>query len=160
MTPEILTLPAITLVGIPMKMSMSNDQTLKLWQSFMPQRKEVDGVTNENEYYSVQTYPKDHFTKPFSPDAKFTKWAAVAVDYAEDLPVDMEVLEIPAGRYARFTHRGPASEFYKLAQYIYGQWLSESNEKLAHAPHFQIMGEKYLGHDNPNSEEDVYVPLG
>lgn len=159
MTPEILTLPAITLVGIPMKMSIANDQTQRLWQAFMPQRTEIDGVETENEYYSVQVYPQDYFAGPFSPEKKFVKWAAVAVRYAEDLPVDMDVLELPAGRYARFTHRGPASEFFKTAQYIYGTWLAESNEQLAHAPHFQIMGEKYLGHDNPDSEEDVFVPL-
>lgn len=26
-------------------------------------------------------------------------------------------------------------------------------------PHFEVMGDKYLGHEIPNSEEEVWIPI-
>jgi len=55
-------------------------------------------------------------------------------------------LEIPEGKYAIFTHRGPYEELKNSYHYIYGQWLAESKVKLRN----QHCLQRYL-----NSPEDA-----
>ena len=58
----------------------------------------------------------------------------------------IKVLEIPEGKYAIFTHRGPYEELKNSYHYIYGQWLAESKVKLRN----QHCLQRYL-----NSPEDA-----
>jgi len=43
---------------------------------------------------------------------------------------EIGVMEIPEGKYAIFTHKGPYEELDNSYNYIYGQWLAESQVKL------------------------------
>jgi AraC family transcriptional regulator len=95
----------------------------------------------------------------FTPHTHFIKWAAVQVLDFENIPAGMDRLIIPAGSYAIFVHKGPVHTFYRTIQYIYGQWLPDSDYVLDQRPQFEIMTEKYLGPDHPDSEEQVWIPV-
>ncbi|HLT33108.1 MAG TPA: GyrI-like domain-containing protein, partial [Aquaticitalea sp.] len=41
-------------------------------------------------------------------------------------------------------------------QYIYGQWIPNSEYELDDRPHFALMGEKYK---DPESEEEFWIPI-
>jgi predicted transcriptional regulator YdeE len=60
MEPRIDTIDEKKLVGKRMKMSLSNNQTGALWQSFMPKRKEIKGAVGK-ELYSMQIYDASYF---------------------------------------------------------------------------------------------------
>lgn len=157
-TARIIETEGFLLAGMHMEMTLNDDRTGPLWQHFMRKRQEIPAPVGQD-LYSVQVYPQDLSMDDFSGDTAFTKWAATRVATAEGLPAEMDSLQIPAGLYAVFIHRGEASEFHKTAAFIYGQWLPASGYVMDARPQFEVMGKNYFGHLDPRSEEEVWVPV-
>jgi AraC family transcriptional regulator len=156
MTPRITEISQKTIVGNHLTMSISANRTRELWQSFMPRRNEVPNRVS-TDLYSLQLYDP-HYFNPFNPDTLFEKWAAVEVTDGSGMPDGMETLTIPAGRYAVFTYKGPASEGPQIFGYIFGTWLPTSGYLLDDRPHFEILGNKYKN-EGPDSEEEIWIPV-
>lgn len=154
--PSINILPQKKFIGIRLKMSLAENKTTQLWQSFMPERSRIKHMAGAA-LYSIEKYEPNYF-KVFDPITKFEKWAAVEVSNYEEIPGNMETLTIPEGLYAVFTYKGPSSEVAKLYQYIFIEWLPGSGYKLDQRPHFAIMGEKY-SNIRSDSEEDICIPI-
>jgi AraC family transcriptional regulator len=156
MQPRIVVLEEMKLVGKKIRMSLTNNKTRELWQSFMTRRKEITNNTG-SELYSVEVYEAAYFIN-FNPHTEFDKWAAIEVKDFDTVPNDMETITIPVGRYAVFTHKGPASTGPKTLQYIFQTWLPNSSYTLDNRHHFEIMGTNYKGED-PDSEEELWIPI-
>jgi AraC family transcriptional regulator len=152
---DIRELPAKTLLGKPMEMSVASNQTALLWGSFMPRRAEIPSVVSKD-LWAVQVYPSKYFDE-FDPSAKFIKWAAVEVELPYTIPEGMELLKIPTGLYAVFLYRGYSGD-PDVFHYIYGEWLPKSAYLLDDRPHFEILGEKYKN-NHPDSEEEIWIPI-
>jgi AraC family transcriptional regulator len=144
------------LAGKRMTMSFTDDQTFRLWHSFMPRRKEIRNSVG-TDLYSLQVYEPFYFDN-FNPDKLFDKWAAVEVSDFNNIPDEMEAFNLQGGLYAVFLHKGTAGEGPKTFQYIFGTWLPDSEYVLDNRPHFEILGEKYKKED-PNSEEEIWIPI-
>lgn len=157
MTPKIVSIPVKKLIGYSIEMSLLDNRTQTIWQLFMPRLKEIKNAVSAD-LFSLQNYPDDYFTN-FTPETIFTKWAAVEVKNFENIPDGFEKLEIPGGKYAVFLHKGNTEMFAKTAQYIYTEWLPNSGFQLDNKPHFEVLGDNYLGHENPESEEEVWIPI-
>ncbi|WP_238395674.1 GyrI-like domain-containing protein [Pontibacter pudoricolor] len=138
--------------------SLSEDDTVAMWQRFMPRRKEVSKRVDEL-LYSVQVFKGGLDVEEFTPKTVFEKWATMEVSAFETIPEGMHSFTLPAGLYAVFVYKGPSSAFFEAAQYIYGSWLPNSVYELDKRPHFDVMGNKYLGPNNPESEEEIWVPV-
>ncbi|MFD0749802.1 GyrI-like domain-containing protein [Mucilaginibacter calamicampi] len=156
MQPRFENIPSKTIVGTHVTMSFIHNKTGHLWQSFMPRRTEIKHQTDAS-LYSIEIYPTGFFDD-IKPTNEFEKWAGVEVSDGSDQPNGMERLTIPAGLYAVFTHRGPASAGPQTYQYIFGVWLPGSEYEIDERPHFALMDEKYK-HEQPDSEEDIYIPV-
>ncbi|AMM51142.1 AraC family transcriptional regulator [Rufibacter sp. DG15C] len=156
--PKIVDLAEKRLAGLRITTSLVENNAPALWQQFMPRHREIAHRVGQ-ELYSVQEYPVNFFSQVVDPNTKFEKWAAVEVSTVEHLPEGLELLVVPAGKYAVFLHKGISSEFHVTAGHIFGTWLPTSGYTLDHRPHFEVMGEKYLGHTNPASEEQVWIPI-
>lgn len=158
MEPKIIPISEKKLVGMRIQTSISNYGSPELWQTFMPRKKEIekkiDGI-----FYSIQVYPKGFQMKDFTPSTFFEYWAAIEVESESIVPSDMERFNLPEGKYAVFIHRGSMNTFQKTIGYIHGQWLPNSEFKLDNRPHFELLNHKYLGPNNPDSEEEVWVPI-
>jgi AraC family transcriptional regulator len=154
---RIETIPAKQLAGKHTRMSFSNNRTFELWHSFMPHRKEIKNSVGDD-LYSIEVYNNPLFFNNFDPMAAFEKWAAIEIEDISSVPDQMESIIIPAGLYAVFTHKGPAGEGLKTYQYIFKDWLPESEYAVDNRPHFAVMGEKYKG-DDVNSEEEIWIPI-
>ncbi|GAB3935332.1 hypothetical protein GCM10028827_36790 [Mucilaginibacter myungsuensis] len=122
----------------------------------MPERKIIPDIIG-TELYSMEVYPKD-FHAAFDATREFEKWAAVEVSNGTAAPEGMTILITPAGQYAVFLHKGPASDGPKTYGYIFGEWLPKSGYQLDNRPHFAVMGEKYKN-DDPASEEEIWIPI-
>jgi len=140
-----------------MTMSFANNKTFELWSGFMPRRKEITNASG-SDLYSLQQYDSSFDFTSFDLQAPFEKWAAVEVSGFDVLPQGMEALIVPAGLYAVFIHKGPASDAAKTFGYIFGTWLPASDYALDQRPHFEILGEKYKN-NAPDSEEEVWIPI-
>lgn len=155
MLPTIKTLSPKKLISKSLMMNLIENKTAQLWQSFGPRIKEITNrVTNDK--ISLQIYPENYF-KQFNPKTEFTKYACVEVTDYNDLPNDLETLDLEAGLYAVFNYKGSSAD-KSIFQYIFSEWLPNSDFYLDHRPHFEVLGEKYKNND-PNSEEEIWIPI-
>lgn len=154
MTPQIKTFTATKLIGKNLTFSYSNYRIVDLWSNFMTRRKEIQNVVS-SDLYNVQINPINF---DFSPNMPFVKWAAVPVTSFEFVPIEMETLEIPEGLYAVFTIKGDAGNAQQTFDFIFNEWLPNSEYDIDNRPHFEILGSKYIKND-PLSEEEAWIPI-
>ncbi len=143
------------LIGINLKMSLINNRTRQLWGQFMPRKSEIVNSITEDRI-SLQEYPADYFTK-FNPNTEFEKWAAVEVNDFQNTPDAMEALLLVGGLYVVFECKG-LSNSNEIFEYIFSNWIPNSEYKLDDRPHFEVLGEKYKNNDS-NSEEEIWIPI-
>lgn len=156
MIPRIELLAEKKLAGKHLRMSLVNNTTGLLWQSFMQRRREILHVIGSDRY-SLQLYGPSYFEN-FNPANEFEKWAAVEVSSFDDLPEGFEAFTLPPGMYAVFNHIGGPASGPQTFQYIFAQWLPSSGYTLDNRPHFELLGAKYDNND-PNSEEEIWIPV-
>lgn len=154
--PTINFMPEKKFVGKNTTMSFSKNTTSDLWKRFMPVQPDIKH-TEGIELYSIERYDQTFFNS-FQPDANFEKWAAVEVNYFEDVPENLATLVTPGGMYAVFTYHGSSRNGAKFYDMIFNHWLPNSVYELDNRPHFAVMGEKYKTND-PNSEEEIWIPV-
>ncbi|CAM4184694.1 MULTISPECIES: GyrI-like domain-containing protein [Flavobacterium] len=151
------TITAKKMIGFSIKTTMANDQTVKIWQQLMPRLKEIKNAVSAD-LFSLQIYNGETFEE-FTPTTAFTKFALVAVKNYDFVPENFQQFDLPAGKYAVFLHKGTSADFPKTTHYIYAEWLPNSEYTIDDRPHFAVMGDNYLGHENPETEEEVWVPI-
>ena len=154
MNPKIIIAKERKLIGMRLEMSLVENKTVDLFRGFMPRKKEI--TTNvSNEVIALQ-----HFNfETFTPQTKFEKWACVEVSDFKGIPNNMERLVLEAGKYAVFIHHGTSEAFENSMKNFLFEWLPSTEYKIDSRPHFEILGEAYLGHKNPNSKEEVWIPI-
>jgi len=143
-------------LGLNVKMSLVENKTQALWQSFGPRIKEVQ---NRVEYppISLQVYHPDHFLQ-FNPNRAFDKWALVEVENFNNIPDGLSPFELVGGQYAIFNYKGSSKEASDFFRYIYTEWVPQSSYSLDERPHFEVLGDKYRNND-PASEEEIWIPI-
>ena len=156
--PAILTIKPKLLVGMHMLTSLDENQTVALWQQFMPRRTEIPDTLSKD-LYSVSLFGHELQYGTFDANTKFEKWAAMAVSDLGVLPDNMAPLLVSGGLYARFIHYGTYASFSETLDLMYRQWLPNSGYQLDNRAHFEVMTEKYLGPSDPNSEEEIWIPI-
>ena len=87
MQPRTENLTEKKLIGKQMKISLADNKTFQLWQSFMPRRKEIINNLN-SEMISMQVYADALRLGDFTQE--FEKWAAVEVSDFENIPNELE----------------------------------------------------------------------
>jgi AraC family transcriptional regulator len=157
MQPTIISIEKKIIIGNRRRMTMRHEGTVDLWRSFMPRRNEILNPST-NELICAQVYDHEFDFQQSNLETMFDKWAGREVLSGDDVPLGMEVLEIPSGLYAVFHYIGRPSDASEFFYNIYFKWLPESGYERDDRPHFEVLGEKYKN-DDPSSEEDVYVPI-
>lgn len=143
------------LVGKHLHMSLANNRTAELWQSFMPHRKNIQNSVS-TDLYSLQIYDASLDFKDFNLQTEFEKWALMEVTDFSSVPEGMKIFTLPAGMYAVFIHQG--LNFEPTFKKIFYEWLPASDYVLDQRPHFEILGAKYRN-NSADSEEEVWVPI-
>lgn len=155
-TPTIQTLPQKKLIGKSVRMSLMQNATPQLWKSFMQERRHITNALG-TDLFSLQVYDAMYFDN-FSPQTEFTKYALAEVTDFETIPQNMESFTLESGLYAVFIYQGLPQNFKEAFQYIFYNWLPNSEYELDDRPHFEVLGAAYNPTD-PNSEEEVWIPI-
>ncbi len=155
MIPRIENLEEKKLLGLSMKMSLSQNKTGQLWGQFGPRVKEIKNRLSDDKI-SMQIYD-DAYYQQFSPDNEFEKWATVEVEDFNHIPNGMKSFTLGSGQYAVFNYKGSSADT-SIYQYIFWQWLPNSKYEVDNRPHFEVLGPKYRNND-PNSEEEIWIPI-
>lgn len=153
--PRIEYLQTKQLVGKRQIMSVVNNKTVELWEGFLSERSLIKHSLTED-LISMQVYEPSYF-QSFNPQAEFEKWATVEVSTLEELPSKMEAFILEEGLYAVFDYKGSSLDS-RIFQYIYSDWLPNSEYQLDNRPHFEVLGEKYKNADL-SSEEEIWIPI-
>lgn len=156
MKPKIVQFKEKLVVGISTEMSLVQNKTSELWKSFRGRTKEILNRSSED-FISLQQYPLSYFEN-FDPHKKFIKWACVEVDIVENMPLGMGSLVVEGGLYAVFNYKGNAENAPAFFQYIYGEWIPNSEYILDDRPQFEVLGAKYSNNDS-TSEEEIWIPI-
>jgi AraC family transcriptional regulator len=100
-----------------------------------------------------------HDDPDVTPEDKLRYDAAVVVTRPVQPEGEFGVMEIPGGRYAVVTHKGPYETMGKTYQRIYGGWLPKSGYALRDVPAF----EQYMNSPQNTRPGDlvtlIHVPL-
>ncbi|TWR29788.1 GyrI-like domain-containing protein [Mucilaginibacter pallidiroseus] len=152
--PYITTIAPKKLIGQYLQMSIAQNTTSQLWQTFMPLRKQINNAINAD-LICMQIYTD---FETFTPDTTFEKWAAVEVNSFDNVPEGIHTFTLPGGQYAVFKYKGRARDFAPAFNYIFFTWLPQSAYELDSRPHFEVLGHLYKN-DDPASEEDIWIPV-
>jgi len=144
------------LTGLSMKMSVANNKTSILWKNFLSLRYKITNVIN-NDLYSLQIYDPDYFTH-FDPSKTFIKYALIEVAALDQVPDEMISFTLGPGLYAVFHYKGLPADGGRIFQFIFNEWIPDSDYLLDSRPHFEVLGEKYKN-NSPDSEEDIWIPI-
>jgi AraC family transcriptional regulator len=155
MVPRIESIEDKKLIGLRLKMSLTNNRTGQLWSSFAPRIKEIQKRIGSDKI-SMQIYGGSYHTN-FNPNTEFEKWAAVEVADFHAVPKEMATFVLSGGVYAVFDYKG-SSDDSGIFQYIFMKWLPSSEFLLDDRPHFEVLGDKYRN-SSPSSEEEIWIPV-
>ena len=153
--PNIIQLEPKKLLGQRLSMSLLENKTRQLWGRFVPHIKSIKHRVSQNKI-SMQVYPQNYY-EHFSPENVFEKWATVEVSSYKDQAEGFEAFELQGGLYAVFQYKGLSTDS-SVYQYIFSEWIPNSNYSIDDRPHFEVLGEKYKN-NNPSSEEEIWIPI-
>lgn len=153
---ELVNSPKIRLIGMSHNCSFAKYDVFNLWRSFMPRKSEVLNSIDTS-IFSITYYPNNFF-EAFNPQVEFSKVAALRTIDSAIIPDGMERFEIPEGLYFNFKYVGTAEAYPKLFEQILKEILPSNNLRLDNRPHYEILGANYKNND-PDSEEDIYIPV-
>jgi len=156
---KLQTIDAKKIAGMSILTSPAKSQAPIIWRKFMPRRGELKGPENDV-YYSIQDYPNTYSFASFDPQAEFTTWAAKEVDDHHNFPQDIETTLIKGGLYATWIHHGTVDSFSQNMGHFFISWLPKSGYMLdLSRKHFERLGKDFLGPQNPDSKEEVFIPI-
>lgn len=155
--PEIISIRPKILIGILREMSLKKDSTSQIWREFMPRRKEIQDRI-DGRFYSVQIFANPKDVLNFDNETIFQKGATIEVTGSSSIPDSMQSINLEAGLYAMFRHKGTFSDFVDNTRYIFQNWLPLSEYQLDDRIHFSVMDDRYLG-DHPDSVEEIWIPV-
>jgi AraC family transcriptional regulator len=154
---HIVNLKPKILIGISDQMSLAEDSTVDLWRAFMPNRKFIKNTVG-NDVMNLHIYPESVSFFSFTERTVFTKWACVEVSEVKDIPSGMDVLMLEGGTYLVEEHHGSSADIKNTYERIFRDIIPHANFSVDQRPHFEVLGENYLGQD-PNSKEDIWIPI-
>ncbi|WP_317896691.1 GyrI-like domain-containing protein [Aurantibacillus circumpalustris] len=153
--PKIKTLEEKKLIGMNTTMSLAENKTTELWRELMTRREEIKSAIGKD-LYSLQIYNSNYFEN-FDLKNSFKKWACVEVTNFISIPEKMDTLVLQSGLYAVFLYKGSSAN-NAVFNYIFSEWLPNSEYNLDLRPHFEVIGEKYKN-NSPDSEEEIWIPI-
>jgi len=123
------------------------------WGRFCERLGEIDGAV-EGANYGVC---EDDRAAPKEAPAFFYS-AAAEVRGDAPAPDGLAAVEIPAARYAVFTHTGPVTELHGTVRKVWSEWIPASGVKPTGGPDFELYDERFKM-DEPDSVIEIWVPV-
>lgn len=163
LTPEIVTLPARTFVGLeaPFISALSpRANNLKvipaLWDKFVVRIRETQPL-NPELAFGLCDRPASLQRTTADPD---TALYLAAVECRPDTvpPSGMVRWVSPAGTFAKFTHRGRVEQIGATMHHIYQTWLPGSGYERANGPDIEQMDTRFDPMSD-NSVLEIFIPV-
>jgi AraC family transcriptional regulator len=148
--PKIVDMPQMILVGVVQGApDVGRLDIGAMWQRFGEGSQKVRGAVEGTGYelhVQTTTEPGMHFCL-----------VGVQVSELGSIPLDMFAKVLPSCTYAVFTHR-VVDGYARLNERV-SAWLESSEYEEAHSYDFQLYDSRFTSMDDPESLQDVYVPI-
>lgn len=95
-----------------------------------------------SDLFSMQVQEISLSFKDFNYNAKIIKWSAIEVLNLNEVPKDYKTYILKCGLYTVFIHKGQAGGFSKTFEFIFRDWIPNSNFELDNREHFDLIGIK------------------
>lgn len=152
MEPTFVTRPAFTVVGMRYFGKNQNQEISHMWSQANQRFGEIHNPSPKEEAYGIC------MNVPGAQPGEFEYVAGLEVTKVEDVPDGYVVREVPAQKYAVFTHVGSLEQLKATYDYIYQTWLPQSGNELTGGPDFELYNEEFKNF-SPDSRFYIYVPL-
>lgn len=153
--PTEVVLPEIMLVGTAFFApddDMPQDLS-KEWMQFANEAKRVTQKIMPEQYYQVQYWSGEQIL-----DGIFFFLGVEVSKVPQNIP-HLVIKQIPEGRYLHFIHRGYANKVGETYNFIYNQYLPDTECQLKQPFNFERYSENYKGPYNEDSESDIFIPI-
>jgi len=152
MEPKFVNKDAFIVVGMSYVGKNENQEIPQLWEVFNTRMKEIKSAEN-------CCYGTCFGDVEGAAEGEFEYVACVAVEGTPDIPVGMVMREIPAYKYAVFTHHGSLKTLHDTYQYIYNTWLPQSGYELDGKFDMEVYDDDFNMDDWVNSKFYIYVAI-
>ncbi|MCG8572928.1 MAG: AraC family transcriptional regulator [Spirochaetes bacterium] len=152
--PELVETGPICLVGIPFYYKFKWQEDLsKPWQNLIDHVSFIKNRIKPERYFQVQYWFANQ-----SGDSIFF-FLAVETSTIDNIPIQFTAKVLPKQKYLKFFHKGLSNRVGYTYQFIYENWLLESDYQLPHLYNFEFYGDQYLGPYNEESISEIYIPI-
>ncbi len=162
MEPQFTQLPELKIAGLGARFISvlspnKNNSTIipALWHDFIRHYDSIPNKSGDASLGLVEMLPQ---SEPKSDPAEMFYIACTPVATFDDVPASLLRRVIPAGRYARFTHKGRLTTLGATMHFIYREWLPQSKLQLRHAPHLEWYDRRFNA-ESDQSEFDILLPI-
>ena len=152
--PELVDLGPVYLVGLPFYYELGQvDDLSSPWQKLLDNAAAIPDRIIPEKYYQVQYWFADQDTE------SIFFYIALEVNSYKDIPVQFTAKTLPKQTYLKFLHKGFSNKVGLTYQYIYEEYLPETDYKLPHLFNFEYYGPEHKGPYNEESVSEIYIPV-
>ena len=156
MKPVIVERPAEICIGMGASFEPKSVNDIgALWGRFMQRYREVENI---NSAYTLGVCCNQIAGIEMRPGHSIIYIAATPVQKCDSIPEGMVRCDLPAGRYAKFTHKGAIADLPHTVDYIWGTWLPKGECEFRDAPDFEVYDDRFCA-ETMQGEIDIYVPI-
>lgn len=152
--PELVEFGPIHLAGIPFYYELGQvDDLSSPWQKLLDNVSSIPDRIIPEKYYQLQYWFADQ-------DAEsIFFYIALEVHSFLDMPIQFTAKVIPKQKYLKFLHKGFSNKVGLTYQYIYEEYLPETEYKLPHLFNFEYYGPEHKGPYDEESVSEIYIPV-
>lgn len=119
------------------------------WNGFIAEIKSVSERMNEAAFGLLHTN---------SQTGAVTYMTGVEVTETASCPPGMDIVFLPASRYAVFEHQGAVEDLKLLWEAIFTQWLPTNHANVANGPKLEHYG-KWFDKKTNSGQMEIWIPL-
>lgn len=150
MQPTLIERPAFTVIGMEALFREGEDGYAELWQRFIPREDEITGKLEPVVSYGVCA-PQ--------PDGTVRYIAGLQVAADAQIPEGMVRFQIPAQRYAVFTHTGTAAQISASFHAIHDHLLAEHGLQARDGVDLERYDARFDDPFDPASQMELHIPV-
>lgn len=157
--PEIVTMAPVKVAGLRGETTLRDNKLRELWTQFNQAAPAVPHIAQPVRTFGICEACGEHTLYDMNSNVLFNEVVGIEVNSFENLPERFVKKELPGGRYAVFTHKGPLHTLMRTFAYIWGTWFLTTGEQMDWREDFELYDQRFLGYDHPDSQMDIYIPV-
>ena len=146
--PLIAERPAFGIIGMEYDDKLGS--IAQFWQFYLPREHEIGGRIDQHACYCLCIAGAGD---------EFRYVAGVEVQPGTTVPAGMVAVDVPAQRYAVFTHTGTVAGISDTFSHVYQHGLQDNDLRRKPGIDFEYYDGRFLGSMNPASQLELYFPI-